>query len=171
MTGDKPDPRLRTPMQWSPRPGLGFTTGTPWEAPQPDSLTTNVAVEDADPNSLLNLYRRLIHLRKENEALATGTLVPLSASDAHVAAYLRRSGSHAVLVVANLGGAPAAGVTIASGQGGGVLPAGRYTPRTLLGGPNGARPALQVGGDGQIRDYRPGTIGARETIVLDLTHR
>jgi glycosidase len=144
MTGDKPDPRLRTPMQWSPRPGLGFTTGTPWEAPQPDSLTTNVAVEDADPSSLLNLYRRLIHLRKENEALATGTLVPLSASDAHVAAYLRRSGSHAVLVVANLGGAPAAGVTISSGQG--VLAAGRYTPRTLLGGLNGAPPPPRVAG-------------------------
>src|SRR5205823_6498836 len=49
MTGNKPDPRLRTPMQWSPRPGAGFTSGKPWEAPQPDSLTTNVAVEDRDP--------------------------------------------------------------------------------------------------------------------------
>src|SRR5207245_5500821 len=93
MTGNKPDPRLRTPMQWSPRPGVGFTTGTPWEAPQPDSMTTNVAVEDAEPGSLLNLYRRLIHLRKENEALATGTLVPLSAGSSHVAAYLRRAGN------------------------------------------------------------------------------
>src|SRR5207302_6232180 len=37
MTGDKPDPRLRTPMQWAPRPGVGFTSGTPWESPQPDS--------------------------------------------------------------------------------------------------------------------------------------
>src|SRR5207245_8418027 len=103
MTGNKPDPRLRTPMQWSPRPGVGFTTGTPWEAPQPDCMTTNVATQDADPRSLLNLYRRLIHLRKENEELAAGTLVPLSASSAQVAAYVRRSGSHAVLVVANLG--------------------------------------------------------------------
>ena len=24
MTGDKPDPRLRTPMQWAPRPGVGL---------------------------------------------------------------------------------------------------------------------------------------------------
>src|SRR5207237_4521232 len=43
MTGDKPDPRLRTPMQWAPRPGVGFTSGTPWESPQPDSFVTNVA--------------------------------------------------------------------------------------------------------------------------------
>src|SRR5205807_1158963 len=27
MTGDKPDPRLRTPMQWSAGPGSGFTSG------------------------------------------------------------------------------------------------------------------------------------------------
>src|SRR5260221_4893290 len=39
MTGDKPDPRLRTPMQWKPARGrgAGFTTGKPWEAAQPDS--------------------------------------------------------------------------------------------------------------------------------------
>src|SRR5437879_6112192 len=91
MTGDKPDPRLRTPMQWSPRPGVGFTTGKAWESPQPDSLTTNVAAEDADPSSLLNLYRRLIHLRRENEALATGKLGPLSASNPPWAAGVRRS--------------------------------------------------------------------------------
>ncbi|TMI75953.1 MAG: alpha-amylase, partial [Bacillati bacterium ANGP1] len=68
MTGDKPDPRLRTPMQWSRGPGAGFTRGTPWESLQPDSLTANVAAQDGDPNSLLNSYRRLIHLRAEHPA-------------------------------------------------------------------------------------------------------
>src|SRR5205807_9656462 len=72
MTGDKPVPRLRTPMQLGPRRGAGFTSGKPWEAPQPDSLTTNVAVEDRDPKSLLNLYRQLLHLRRQNQTLATG---------------------------------------------------------------------------------------------------
>src|SRR2546426_7554959 len=33
MTGDKPDPRLRTPMQWNPFSGVGFTTGKAWESP------------------------------------------------------------------------------------------------------------------------------------------
>src|ERR1043166_2174922 len=99
MTGDKPDPRLRTPMQWKPGPGVGFTTGTPWESPQPDSETITVAAQEKDPGSLLNLYRRLIHLRRANEALATGRLVPLSAGNPSVAAYLRRAGDRAVLVV------------------------------------------------------------------------
>ena len=165
MTGDKPDPRLRTPMQWSPRAGVGFTTGTPWEAPQPDSMAVNVALEDTDPGSLLNLYRKLIHLRRQYDALATGTLVPLSASSPQVATYVRRAGDHVVLVVANLGAAPASGVSISSGEG--VLPPGRYTARNLLGGPNGR--TLQVHADGRIREYVPvATIGPRESLVLDL---
>ena len=165
MTGDKPDPRIRTPMQWSPQSGVGFTSGTPWEAPQPDSMTTNVALEDADPGSLLNLYRRLIQLRRENEALATGKLVPLTASNPQVAAYLRRAGDHAVLVVANLGGTPVVHVSIGSGRG--ALRPSIYTPRNLLGGPSGA--ALRVGADGRIAGYVPAArIGARVSMVLDL---
>ena len=165
MTGDKPDPRIRTPMQWSPQTGVGFTSGTPWEAPQPDSMTTNFALEDADPGSLLNLYRRLIQLRRENEALATGKLVPLTASNPQVAAYLRRAGDHAVLVVANLGGTPVVHVSIGSGRG--ALRPSIYTPRNLLGGPSGA--ALRVGADGRIAGYVPAArLGARESLVLDL---
>jgi alpha-amylase len=169
MTGDKPDPRLRTPMQWAPRRGVGFTSGTAWESPQPDSLTVTVVTQDADPGSLLNRYRKLIHLRKQNEALATGRLVPLAATSPQVASYLRRAGSHAVLVVANLGGAPAAGVSISSRDS--VLTPGGYTARNVLGGPNGA--SLEVSADGGIRGYvpLPGPIGSRESLVLDLTPR
>jgi len=168
MTGDKPDPRLRTPMQWGPGPGVGFTTGTPWESPQPDSLTSNVEAQDADPGSLLNLYRRLIHLRGENAALATGRLVPLSASSSRVAAYLRRAGNHAVLVVVNLGGTALSGVSLASGER--ALPPGRYVTRNLLGGPSGA--TLRVSGDGRLTGYVPAaTIGPRESVALDLVRR
>ena len=103
MTGDKPDPRLRTPMQWSAGPRCRVHHRTPWESAQPDSATINVAKEEAEPGSLLNLYRRLIHLRRTNDALATGRLVPLTTGNPQVVAYLRRAGDHAVLVVANLG--------------------------------------------------------------------
>jgi len=169
MTGDKPDPRLRTPMQWSRGPGVGFTTGTAWISAQPDSMTTTVAAQDTDPGSLLNLYRRLIHLRGENEALGTGRLVALSASSPWVVAYLRRAGDHAVLVVANLGDSQVSGVAIASGEG--VLPPGRYAPRNLLGGPDGA--PLEVTRDGQVRGYVPvpGPIGRHQVLVLDLIRR
>jgi glycosidase len=78
MTGDKPDERIRTPMQWSAQPGAGFTRGTPWQPLQADSERTHVAAQDDDPGSLLNLNRRLIHLRASNRALALGELIPAS---------------------------------------------------------------------------------------------
>jgi glycosidase len=151
MTGDKPDPRLRTPMQWSTGPGGGFTTGTPYEAAQPDSMTVTVAAQDGDPGSLLNLYRSLIHLRKANDALASGALVPLTASAPSVLAFLRRTGEHAVLVVANLGTGAVAGATVAGGPG--TLPAGRYSPANLLRGPHGA--PMVAGADGSFAGYVP----------------
>lgn len=168
MTGDKPDPRLRTPMQWRPRTGVGFTTGQAWEVPQADSMTRNVALEDRDPHSLLNLYRRLIHLRKANEALATGPLVPLTTTNPRVAAYLRRAdpGGGSVLVVANLSDSTRAGVGIVSAPG--VLAPGKYMARSLVGGRNGA--TLSINRDGTIESYVPvATLGARESLVLYLS--
>jgi glycosidase len=149
MTGDKPDERLRTPMQWSRGPAAGFSRGTPWESLQPDSLTANVEAEEADLHSLLNIYRRLIHLRAANAALGSGALVPLATSHDAVAAYLRIEGDHTALVVANLGTAALAGVTLSSPER--VLSAGRYTPKALLGGPSAA--LLRVGPDGRLQRY------------------
>jgi alpha-amylase len=168
MTGDKPDPRLRTPMQWTPATGVGFTTGRAWESPQPDSMTVNVAVETRDPGSLLNLYRRLIHLRKANPALAEGRLVPLRAGSPKIAAYLRVAGWRTVLVVANLGDTAATHVAVAST--GRALPPGRYVARNLLGGADAA--TVRVGPDGAIRGYVPApTLGAQQYLVLELRRR
>jgi alpha-amylase len=168
MTGDKPDPRLRTPMQWAPVHGVGFTRGTPWETPQADSLTTNVAVEDPNPGSLLNSYRRLIHLRKRNAALRAGRLQTLIPGGPNVAAYLRRAGDDVVLVVANLARVAAVGVALDSRNG--AMPPGTYSARNLLSGPDGA--LLYVGADGKINGYIPApSIGAYGSLVLQLTRR
>jgi glycosidase len=120
MTGDKPDERLRTPMQWNGS-SRGFTSGKPWEAPQSDSLTANVAVEDRASNSLLKLYRWLIRLRANDTALREGELEPVATGNESVLAYFRKEGSSRVLVVVNLGKVPA---TFS-------LP-GRFTLRSLL---------------------------------------
>jgi alpha-amylase len=151
MMGDKPDERLRTPMQWSSAPSGGFTRGRPWEALQSDTLTVNVARQDADTGSLLNQYRRLIALRAEHPALAVGELVPVDASTDAVAAYLRRDGARVVLVLHNLGTGAQNGVRVA-------LPphavlAGRYSLRSLTRGPVGA--PLDVGADGSAAGWVP----------------
>ncbi len=151
MTGDKPDPRLRTPVHWSRGPSAGFTAGMPWEPLRPDSLTANVAAMAGDSSSLLNLYRNLIHTRAEHAALGSGELIALDAGSDAVAAYLRRKGDRVALVVANLGTRPLAGVELSSD--GPVLAPGRYSPDVLIGGD--ATAPLEVGADGRLRRYVP----------------
>jgi glycosidase len=165
MTGDKPDERLRTPMQWDASPSAGFTRGTSWQPLQSDWTTTNVVAQDGDSESLLALHRRLVHLRAEHAPLGAGDLVPLEASTDAVAAYLRRDGGRAVLVVANLGTAPVSAVSLSSASA--VLPAGRYSARSLIGGPDGT--VLQVGVDGRLRGYVPtASLASLESRIFDL---
>jgi alpha-amylase len=167
MTGDKPDERLRTPMQWTREPHGGFTRGTPWEALQPDSLTTTVQAQEDDAGSLLNLYRRLIHLRGDNAAVGAGMLIPLVASSSAVAAYLRIEGDASVLVIANLSDEPLSRVRLSSEER--VLPAGSYAPTTLLGGSSPPAVRLVVRADGRIQDYAPlTTLAPKESYVLRL---
>jgi hypothetical protein len=153
-------------MHWSRSRSAGFTRGTPWEALDPDSLTANVEAEETQPNSLLNLYRRLIHLRAKTVALGAGELIPLAASSDAVAAYLRRDGDRAVLVVANLGGTPLPGVSLSSEER--VLRAGLYVPNNLLGVRSAA--PLRIGPDGRISGYIPlPSLGAMESFVFELS--
>ena len=162
MTGDKPDPRIRTPMPWRREPGVGFTTGLAWEPLQPDSLTANVEAQADDPGSLLNLYRRLIHLRAADPALATGELIPLEASSDAVTAYLRREGERTVMVVANLGDRAVTQMTIASPDG--ALSPGRYEVRLLPGGSQTG--TFTVTGEGAIEGT---SLDPRQALILELT--
>jgi glycosidase len=129
----------------------------------------NVTAQDADPTSLLALYRRLIHLRASNDALATGELVPLQASEPHVAAYLRHAGDRAVLVVANVGGSAVSAVSLSSGPG--ALAQGEYQVSGLMG--NGSFAALHADQEGRIASYAPlaTALAPHATLVLDLVRR
>ena len=55
---------VRQPMQWSADPAGGFTGGEPW-LPMIDPEARNVADQREDPDSILNLFKRLIGLRRE----------------------------------------------------------------------------------------------------------
>ena len=59
----------------------------------------------ADDSSLLNTFKRLIAIRKQEPALRRGALVPLSCSDSGVAAWLRPGPDRSVIVIVNLSGA------------------------------------------------------------------
>ena len=57
----------RTPMQWDDSENAGFSLGEPWLKVNPDYQRINVAVQDSEPDSVLNFYRKLTRLRKKSE--------------------------------------------------------------------------------------------------------
>ena len=95
----------RTPMQWDTSPNAGFSEVTPWLPLAANWRTQNVETERGDPASLLNLYRRLIALRRQSPALSEG-LYQSVATSGDLLAYLRRDGGERMLVLLNLGTEP-----------------------------------------------------------------
>ena len=96
----------RTPMQWDASPGAGFSSSPPWLPLSEDAASRNVASHSGDPGSLYSLYRRLMGLRRQFAALATGHYRPIPA-DRDVLAYIREQGSERFLVALNFGSRPA----------------------------------------------------------------
>jgi len=96
---------MRTPMQWDASANAGFCPDgvRPWLPVNPDYPRVNVAAERARPDSLLNLFRRLLQVRREHESLRSGSLALLEALPETVLGYRRDD----ILVLANLGEVPA----------------------------------------------------------------
>jgi alpha-glucosidase len=91
----------RSPMPWTDEPGHGFTTGRPWLRFGEDAVTRNVAAQNADPDSVLATYRRLIALRRSSVALRSGTLRVIETGTRDVLAWSRDVPGERVLVVVN----------------------------------------------------------------------
>lgn len=96
----------RTPMQWDATIHAGFTTGEPWLPLARYASVVNVAAQREDPYSMLSLYRHLIALRRSEPALAAGAYHGHGVAG-DVLAYERAWEGRRVLVVLNLGAAPA----------------------------------------------------------------
>ena len=96
----------RTPMQWSPGADAGFTSNHPW-LPIPASASTyNVETERADPNSIFNVYKRLLELRRTDLALRDGTQESINEDDTHVFTFLRHTEKETVVVALNMSAEP-----------------------------------------------------------------
>jgi hypothetical protein len=73
----------------------------PWRAPAADYQERSVALQEDDPDSLLNHYRALIHLRNEHEALRVGDWTPVEANSGRLYAFLRHTENEIILVIIN----------------------------------------------------------------------
>lgn len=155
MTGTKPDEDIRRPMQWNgDSRDVGFTTGTAWRMAASDYPGTNVATEDADPDSLLNLYRQLIHLRNDHAALRMGNTLVLDGGTQRLYAVLRYDENEAFLILINPHTKPLTtdlyGITAETWP----IPAD-WTVTTVMGLENAAAP--QVNATGGLDNYQPFT--------------
>jgi alpha-glucosidase len=95
----------RTPLQWDATPNAGFCPADvePW-LPVAEGFDRglNVAAQDPDPGSLLNLYRRLIRLRRRSPALREGRFAVVAATR-NFLLYRRESGDERFMVAIGFG--------------------------------------------------------------------
>jgi maltose alpha-D-glucosyltransferase/alpha-amylase len=100
---------VRTPMQWENSPNAGFS------AAQPDALYSPVIAEEpfspdqvnvsdqrSDPNSLWNMMRHMIAVRKEHPVFGRGTFGWVDCGSQAIAAYQRVYQDDRLLIINNL---------------------------------------------------------------------
>jgi alpha-amylase len=166
MAGTGADEDKRKPMQWSAGTQSGFTTGTPWRTINSNFGTYNVATEQADQNSLLSHYKKLIGLRTANETLRKGYYLPATSSATSVLAYARVFGQEATLIASNLGSTAVSSSTLSLSMS--TLAAGTYQVTELYSGQAAGTVTVNAqGGFSSFATTLP-ALAANETWVLRL---
>lgn len=89
----------RTPVQWSRSKNAGFTTGEPWFYVNPNYKEVNVAVQEKDPDSVLNFYRKAVALRKELYVVRHGTYREYQKHSSKLYVYARQTEKRKLLVI------------------------------------------------------------------------
>ena len=93
--------KARTPMQWISQENAGFSAGNPWLPLNKDFPTRNVQYQSEDAGSVLNLYRKLIELRKNSPSLQKGNYISLVQGERGILAYMRTHEEENRLIVLN----------------------------------------------------------------------
>ncbi len=91
----------RQPMCWNTEQNFGFSNYTPWLPISKNGSTTNVETESKNPQSLLNIYKRLILLRKKEKALRRGNQKLLFIANEKILAYQRTYKDEKILILLN----------------------------------------------------------------------
>jgi oligo-1,6-glucosidase len=97
----------RTPMQWNTNDYSGFTKGKPWLPVNANHKFVNVEQQQKDPLSVLQHFKSLTTLRKNNAALVHGRYSLLAADHKQVYAYTRTMNGQKFLVLLNFSNTPA----------------------------------------------------------------
>jgi maltose alpha-D-glucosyltransferase / alpha-amylase len=100
---------VRTPLQWENSNNAGFSDAQPHNLFAPvieqagySPLEVNVAEQEKDPDSLLNIIRKMIRVRKRFNTFGEGKMEWLDAGTDAIAAYWRIDEEHRLLILNNL---------------------------------------------------------------------
>ena len=89
----------RTPMQWSAEENAGFTSGTPWFHINENYKEINAAAALADPDSILNFYKKAIALRKSLPVVQNGSYQDYYKNSNELYVYARETKEQKLLVI------------------------------------------------------------------------
>ncbi len=92
----------RTPMQWNGNLNAGFSKVNPWIKINPNYKNINVENQLNDKDSILNFYKKMIKIRKENQCLIYGDYKLILDSDEKIFAYKRILENDKFLIICNL---------------------------------------------------------------------
>jgi alpha-glucosidase len=101
LGSDKSRDPCRTPLQWNAEQHAGFSSAEPWLPVAKGYEKHNVISQLDEPHSILNLYRRLLRLRKEQSVLQTGLYRAVETNEPSCFAYLRMSEQAHYLILLN----------------------------------------------------------------------
>jgi alpha-glucosidase len=93
----------RTPMPWTPAPGHGFSDPAtePWLPFGNDANQRNVEGQLSDPSSMLDLYRRILRIRKTRPSLHKGSIEFINDVPNGVLGFIRTDGTERTVVLIN----------------------------------------------------------------------
>ncbi len=92
----------RTPMQWTSGRFAGFSEHEPWIKLNPNYRQINVEDDLKRRNSIIDLYKQLIRLRRLHRELSYGSFEMIDEKNASVISYIRKYEDRQLLVVVNM---------------------------------------------------------------------
>jgi len=91
----------RTPMQWDATKNAGFSNETPWLPVHENHSTVNVLHQENDQNSVLNHFRKMVALRKDNLLLVYGNYAIIQDDHPTIYAYSRTLEDQQMIILLN----------------------------------------------------------------------
>ncbi|MCP4180572.1 MAG: alpha-glucosidase [bacterium] len=92
----------RTPFQWDDSLNGGFSkSDQTWIKVNPNYTSINAASQENDRNSILNYFRKMINVRKQNKVLIYGDCTIIDAENKNIYAYKRFDKKSEVAIILN----------------------------------------------------------------------